>query len=134
MISRKEQKKDIAQFATMMKDLMGKPEEAGILATLDRDLQNFLYGRISLLVKHNDGLPIGSLVDIGAVIGSATTAVISEFTSGDMEPEKREELFGLVRTGLVQTFDARAYKAPVDDSTDAQPTEQSEWFQHIMKL
>ena len=66
-MDKKEKKRDVAVFANMMKDLMQNPEGDN-LVTLDRDLQHFLYGRLSLLVKHNDGQPVGSIADIGAVV------------------------------------------------------------------
>lgn len=106
MIPRKEKKKEVAQLATMMKDLMNS-DDLGILESLDRELQNFLYGRISLLVRHNEGQPIGSLGDIGAVVGSALFAVISEFTKSVTDPEELANMHNLSKQGFITAYEHR---------------------------
>lgn len=118
MINRKEKKKEIAQFATMMKDLMGK-DDLGVLETLDRDLQNFMYSRIGLLVRHNDGQPIGSLGDIGAVVGSALFAVVSEFTKTVEDSEELASMHQLTQQGFMSAYEHR-YNQVIQDAAPVQ--------------
>lgn len=115
MISRKEKKKEIAQFAAMMKDLMGK-DDLGVLETLDRDLQNFLYSRIGLLVRHNNGQPVGSLGDIGAVVGSALFAVVTEFTKAVDNQKELADMLLLTQQGFISAYEHRFNQVIDNDS------------------
>lgn len=126
-MDKKEKKRDVAVFANMMKDLMQSPEGDN-LATLDRDLQHFLYGRIALLVKHNDGQPVGSIADIGAVVGAALADVTKEFVKGrNMEVEKIDELFTRAGENMLLGFGARRPKIDVKvESVEETPAEVSE--------
>ena len=126
-MDKKEKKRDVAVFANMLKDLMQSPE-GDSLATLDRDLQHFLYGRIALLVKHNDGQPVGSIADIGAVVGAALADVTKEFVKGrNMEVEKIDELFTRAGENMLLGFGARRPKIDVKVDAPKQPeTEASE--------
>lgn len=123
MINRKEKKKEIAQFATMMKDLMNQ-DDLGVLETLDRDLQNFLYSRISLLVRHNDGKPIGSLGDIGAVVGSSLFAVVSEFTKSVEDAEELSNMLLLTQQGFTSAYEHR-FNQVIENATTVQPDDLS---------
>ena len=112
-MDKKETKRDIATFSHMMKELMQKPE-GDLLTTLDRDIQHFLYGRISLLVKHNDGKPIGSIADISAVVGAALADVTKEFVKGrNIEIDKLNEIFDRGGENLIMGFTARRPKLQV---------------------
>ena len=126
-MDKKEKKRDVAVFANMMKDLMQSPEGDN-LATLDRDLQHFLYGRIALLVKHNEGQPVGSIADIGAVVGAALADVTKEFVKGrNMEVEKIDELFTRAGENMLLGFGARRPKIDVKvESVEETPAEVSE--------
>ena len=126
-MDKKEKKRDVAVFANMMKELMQSPE-GDSLTTLDRDLQHFLYGRISLLVKHNDGQPVGSIADIGAVVGAALADVTKEFVRGrTMEPEKVDELFTRAGENMLMGFGARRPKVDVKvEAVEETQTETSE--------
>lgn len=115
MISRKEKKKEIAQFAAMMKDLMGK-DDLDVLETLDRDLQNFLYSRIGLLVRHNNGQPVGSLGDIGAVVGSALFAVVTEFTKAVDDQKELADMLLLTQQGFISAYEHRFNQVIDNDS------------------
>lgn len=124
-MDKKEKKRDVAVFANMMKDLMQNPEGDN-LVTLDRDLQHFLYGRLSLLVKHNDGQPVGSIADIGAVVGAALADVTKEFVKGrNMEVDKIDEIFTRAGENMLLGFGARRPKfdvkveAPAETETEA---------------
>lgn len=106
-MDKKEKKRDVATFANMLKELM-QTQEGDLLQTLDRDLQHFLYGRIALLVKHNDGQPIGSIADISAVVGASLADITKEFVRGrNVEPEKLTELFDNAQANLGAGFQAR---------------------------
>lgn len=122
-MDKKEKKRDVAVFANMMKELMQNPEGDN-LATLDRDLQHFLYGRIALLVKHNEGQPVGSIADIGAVVGAALADVTKEFVKGrNMEVEKIDELFTRAGENMLLGFGARRPKIDVKVEAPEQPAE-----------
>jgi hypothetical protein len=106
-MDKKERKRDIATFSNMMKELMQK-DESDVLSTLDRDIQHFVYGRLSLMVKHNEGKPIGSLADISAVVGAALADIVKEFVRGrSLETGKVDELFDRAEENLVKGFQAR---------------------------
>ena len=108
MIDKKEQKRDTAVFANMLKDLMNEPLDDQLM-TLDRDIQHFIYGRVSVMIKHNDGQPIGSIADLSAVVGAAYGSVLTEFVNG--RANNAEELTKIVitaRDNLVDGFQARA--------------------------
>ncbi len=126
-MDKKEKKRDVAVFANMMKDLMQNPEGDN-LVTLDRDLQHFLYGRLSLLVKHNDGQPVGSIADIGAVVGAALADVTKEFVKGrNMEVDKIDEIFTRAGENMLLGFSARRPKFDIKVETPAETeTEVSE--------
>ena len=126
-MDKKEKKRDVAVFANMLKELMQSPEGDN-LATLDRDLQHFLYGRIALLVKHNEGQPVGSIADIGAVVGAALADVTKEFVKGrNMEVEKIDELFTRAGENMLLGFGARRPKIDVKvESVEETPAEVSE--------
>lgn len=89
-MDRKERKRDISTFVSLMKDIMNKPANSPLEA-LERDLQHFLYGRVSVLVKHNEGKPIGTLGDISSIMGSSTAEIIRAFCGDKIEPAKVEE-------------------------------------------
>jgi hypothetical protein len=106
-MDKKERKRDIAVFANMLKELMQK-EEGDLLTTLDRDIQHFIYGRLSLMVKHNDGKPVASLADISAVVGAGLADITKEFVKDrNLEPSKINELFNRAEENLVNGFRAR---------------------------
>jgi hypothetical protein len=107
-MEKKDRKRDVAVFSNMLKDLMNEPLD-DVLTTLDRDIQHFIYGRVAVLVRHNEGKPIGSLADIGTIIGAASADVISEFTK-QLDEEKKEKAFSTVRENLLRGFDARTPK------------------------
>lgn len=104
-MDRKEKKRDIATFAHHMKELMNAPLE-NVLATLDRDIRHFVYGRIAVLVKHNNEKPIGSIADIGAVVGVAFSDVVSSII-GDASDETRNQMIETVRHNFLKGFDSR---------------------------
>lgn len=128
-MDKKEKKRDLAVFANMLKDLMQSPEGDN-LATLDRDLQHFLYGRIALMVKHNEGQPIGSIADISAVVGAALADVTKEFVKNrNMEIDKLDEIFTRGGENMLLGFSARRPKFDVtvessDQEKEVEPTEQ----------
>lgn len=113
-MDKKERKRDIAVFSNMMKELMQK-DDRDVFSTLDRDIQHFIYGRISLMVKHNEGKPIGSLGDVSAVVGAALADVIKEFVRGRVQPQELQELFVKARENLNRGFDARTPQIQVDN-------------------
>lgn len=104
-MDKKEKKRDIASFATNLKDLMNSPLDDP-MQTFDRDVQHFIYGRIALLIKHNDGNAIGSLNDVGAMTGAALSSVLSAFTQNGTD-NSIEEVFSNVRESLIFGFNAR---------------------------
>lgn len=108
-MDKKEKKRDVATFASMMKDLMQDPLDDP-LTTLDRDIQYFIYGRVATLVKHNEGKPLGSVGDIGTVVGAALSDVMKEFVRDKVDNEKIAQVFSSVRQNLLIGFDARAPK------------------------
>ncbi len=101
-MDKKEQKRDIAVFAHSLKEMMQDPQ-SDVLKTLDRDIQNFIYGRIVLLAKHNTA-PIGSIADIGAVAGNAIGAIISILVS-DVSDKERAEAINNAKANLNIGFD-----------------------------
>ena len=120
-MDKKEMKRDVAVFANMLKELMNDPLPDP-LTTLDRDLQHFLYGRISLLVKHNDDEPVGSIVDVGTVVGAALADVIREFTRTRVEGDELAQAFANVRENLVAGFDIKTPKVTVESSAITEST------------
>jgi hypothetical protein len=106
---RQEKRKDVAVFVDMMKTMMNEPTPDA-MSTLDRDLQHFLYGRIAVLVKHNNGQAIGSIADVGSVIGAALASVISEFTRGRPDQQERLTAFQTAKENMIQGFDIRSPK------------------------
>lgn len=118
-MDKKEKKRDIAVFSNMLKELM-QNDEGDVLTTLDRDLQHFIYGRLSLMVKHNDGKPVASLADISAVVGASLADITKEFVNGrNLEPAKINELFDRGEENLVSGYQARR---PVLKITDPDTT------------
>jgi hypothetical protein len=105
-MSKKENKRDVAVFSNMLKDLMNEPLDSP-LTTLDRDLQHFIYGRIAVLIKHNQGQPFGSLKDVGVVVGAALADVSKEFVRGKAEDDQVKEIFDKVLEGVVEGFKVR---------------------------
>lgn len=112
MIDKKEIKRDVATFSHMLKELMNDPTP-DVLVTLDRDIQHFIYGRTAVLVKHNNGQPIGSVADIAAVVGAAFADVLKEFTRGRVGEDELDKLVQTARTNLLSGFEARAPKPEV---------------------
>jgi hypothetical protein len=108
-MEKKDKKRDIAVFSNMLKDLMNSPMEQA-LTTLDRDLQHFIYGRVAVLIKHNDDKPIGSIDDIGVVTGAALADVCKEFMRGKVDDSKIEETFQKIKEGMIRGFDIRTPK------------------------
>ena len=105
-MDKKDKKRDVAVFANMLKDVMNEPLGDN-LTTLDRDLQHFLYGRVAVLVRHNNNQAIGSVVDIGAVVGAAFADVMKEFVKGKLSEEQIYNAFVNAKEGLISGFDAR---------------------------
>lgn len=106
-MDKKEQKRDVASFVNLLKDLMNEPLDTD-LSTLDRDLQHFIYGRIALLVKHNDNQPVGTVADLGAVVGAAFGSVLTEFIKGGVKnADELQKVVFTARDNLVEGFQAR---------------------------
>ena len=127
MIDKQEKKRDVAVFANMLKEMMNEPEDDN-LVTLDRDLQHFLYGRVAVLVKHNDGQPIGSVGDMGAVVGAAFASILGEFLKNRVnDAEELQKLVITARDNMVDAFQNRAplLKTPqADQGGDQTATEE----------
>jgi hypothetical protein len=121
-MDRKEMKRDVATFAHMLKELMNDPTP-DVLVTLDRDIQHFIYGRTAVLVKHNDGKPIGTIADIAAVVGAAFADVMKEFTKGRVAPDELDKLVQTARLNLISGFEARAPK-PEPTATKEEPAKE----------
>jgi|LauGreDrversion4_2_1035121.scaffolds.fasta_scaffold388198_4 hypothetical protein len=120
MIDRKEIKRDVATFAHMLKELMNDPTP-DVLVTLDRDIQHFIYGRTAVLVKHNEGKPIGSVADIAAVVGAAFADVLKEFTRGRVGDAELDTIVQTARANLLSGFEARA---PIPDVKTEAPAQE----------
>ena len=132
-MDKKEKKRDVAVFANILKDLMNSNDQGDPLATLDRDLQHFLYGRIAVLVKHNDNQPIGSVADISAVVGSAFAGILGEILGDKVkDAQTLQNLVFSARENLIDGFQARA---PVLKNAEPQNPEIKEpaWSQLIVK-
>lgn len=106
-MDKKEKKRDISTFAHMMKDIMNRPGTDS-LDELERDLQHFLFGRISVLVKHNDGQPIGTLGDVSAIIGAATADLIRAFCGDKLDKEQVDSFLKGSLANMVIGYQARA--------------------------
>lgn len=124
-MDKKEKKRDIAVFANMLKDLMNEPLDDP-LTTLDRDVQHFIYGRVATLVKHNEGQAVGSLADIGTVVGAALADVVKEFTKGRLDDEKLQVAFNNVRENFLRGFDIRSPKPEVKEEVKEEAKETTE--------
>jgi hypothetical protein len=126
-MDKQEKKRDVAVFANMLKEMMNENED-DLLVTLDRDLQHFIFGRIAVLVKHNDGQPIGSVGDLGAIVGGSFAAVLGEFLDGRVSnAEDLQKLVVSARENMVEAFQNRApmLKAPqADQGGDITATEE----------
>jgi hypothetical protein len=118
MIDKKEIKRDVATFSHMLKELMNDPTP-DVLVTLDRDIQHFIYGRTAVLVKHNNGQPIGSVADIAAVVGAAFADVLKEFTRGRVGEAELDKLVQTARANLLSGFEARVPKPEVNTQEPA---------------
>lgn len=105
-MDKKEAKRDIAHFSTNLKNLMNKPLDTPI-ATLDRDIQHFIYGRVALLIRHNNDQPVGSLNDVSCIVGAAFCNVIKEFCRNSVEDSELEKIYSSVRENLLFGFDTR---------------------------
>jgi hypothetical protein len=124
-MDKKEIKRDVATFANMLKELM-QTTEGDSLTTLDRDLQHFLYGRIALLVKHNEGQPIGSISDISAIVGAALADVTKEFVKGrNIEVDQLDDIFTRGGENMLRGFGARRPKVDIKVENSEQPVEVS---------
>ena len=116
-MEKKDKKRDIAVFSNMLKELMNDPLDQS-LTTLDRDLQHFIYGRVAVLIKHNDDKPIGSIDDIGVVTGAALADVCKEFIRGKVDDAKIEETFQKIKDGMIRGFDLRTPKVQVAEAQE----------------
>jgi hypothetical protein len=126
-MDRQEKKRDVAVFVNMMKEMMNKPL-SNVLGTLDRDLRHFMYGRIATLVKHNEGKPIGSIADIGAVVGVAFGDVVHAILI-DTSGEDREQMLETVRHNFLNGFNSRF----VNEQTAEQPVQEEIPFEEIVE-
>lgn len=122
-MDKKERKRDIAVFANMIKDLMNEPLDDQLI-TLDRDLQYFIYGRIAIMVKHNEDKPVGSIGDLGAVVGSALAEVIQEFTRNKLPQDHLEKGYLDARENFIRVFDLKTPKSQPVETNDSKGTEQ----------
>lgn len=116
-MDKQERKRDVAHFAHMLKELMNDPTP-DVLVTLDRDIQHFIYGRTAVLVKHNEGKPIGTVADIAAVVGAAFADVLNEFTKGRVDSVELDKVVQTARSNLLSGFEARAPKPTVTPTAD----------------
>lgn len=106
-MDKKEQKRDVAVFSNMLKDIMNERLDSN-LATLDRDLQHFIYGRVALLVKHNQGQPVGTVADLSAVVGAAFSAVLTELIKDNVkDAEALQKIVLTARENLLEGFQSR---------------------------
>lgn len=117
-MDKKERKRDIAVFSNMLKELMNEPLEDN-LVTLDRDLQHFIYGRVAVLVRHNNNQAIGSVGDMGAVIGAAFADVLKEFIKDKLDSSQAQEVFANAQEHLLKGFEARTpkFEKPKEETT-----------------
>lgn len=115
-MDKKEMKRDVATFAHMLKELMNDPTP-DVLVTLDRDIQHFIYGRTAVLVKHNEGKPIGTIADISAVVGAAFADVLKEFTKGRVSEDELDKIVQTARLNLISGFEARAPQPEIKTET-----------------
>ncbi len=123
-MDKKDMKRDVATFAHMLKELMNDPTP-DVLVTLDRDIQHFIYGRTAVLVKHNEGKPIGTIADISAVVGAAFADVLKEFTKGRVGEDELDKIVQTARMNLISGFEARAPKPnPVETKPEETKTEE----------
>lgn len=122
-MDRKEMKRDVATFSHMLKELMNDPTP-DVLVTLDRDIQHFIYGRTAVLVKHNEGKPIGTIADISAVVGAAFADVLKEFTKGRVSEEELDKVVQTARANLLSGFEARAPRPEAKESAPAEVKEE----------
>ncbi len=119
-MDKKEQRRDVAVFSNMLKDIMNEKLDSN-LATLDRDLQHFIYGRVALLVKHNQGQPVGTVADLSAVVGAAFSAVLSELIRDNVkDSEALQKIVLTARENLIDGFQSR-----VLNLNDIQPESQT---------
>jgi hypothetical protein len=123
MTDKKEMKRDVAVFANMLKEMMQDPMD-DVLITLDRDLQHFIYGRVATMVKHNDGQPIGSVGDLGAIVGGAFASILAEFLKDRVNSsEDLQRLVLTAKENMIQGFESRApvleQTAPAEETAEA---------------
>ena len=135
MTDKKERKRDIAGFATGLKDLMNAPL-ANSIGTFIRDGTYFLYGRLGILIKHNDNNPIGSIADIGFAIGVITYNLVDTFTRG-LTPDQRRDTIAAIKehfivgldfnnADLEESMDEPMVETESDESTSVETLEASE--------
>ena len=118
-MDKQEKKRDVAVFANMLKELLNDSLDDN-LVTLDRDLQHFLYGRVAVLVKHNEGQPIGSVGDLGAIVGGAFAVILGEFISSRVNTaEDLQKLVLSAKENMVEAFELRAPVLKQSDETPA---------------
>lgn len=118
-MDKKEKKRDVAVFANMLKEMMNDDSLNDNLITLDRDLQHFIYGRVAVLVKHNEGQPIGSVGDLGAIVGGAFATILGEFLGNRVtDPVELQKLVLTAKENMVQGFESRA---PVLKAEETRP-------------
>lgn len=123
-MDKKEQKRDISSFTHNLKEMMNNSLD-NPLVTLDRDLQHFLYGRLAILIKHNNGEPIGSLSDVGTVVGASLGSVVLAFCQNQPADQDLTELHDSIKEGLTYGFNIRTQK-PTNSETEEKPeTEES---------
>lgn len=118
-MDRKERKRDIATFCSLMKDIMNKPASTPLEA-LERDLQHFLYGRVSVLVKHNEGQPIGTLGDISSIMGSTTAEIIRAFCGDKIEPAKVDEFLQGSLANMIEGYRQSAGFEPIVNTAETE--------------
>lgn len=124
-MDKKEQRRDVAVFSNMLKDIMNEKLDSN-LATLDRDLQHFIYGRVALLVKHNQGQPVGTVADLSAVVGAAFSAVLSELIRDNVkDSEALQKIVLTARENLVDGFQSRVLNLN-DIQPESQPVEETQ--------
>lgn len=122
-MDKKEQKRDVAVFSNMLKDIMNERLDSN-LATLDRDLQHFIYGRVALLVKHNQGQPVGTVADLSAVVGAAFSAVLSELIKDNVkDAESLQKIVLTARENLLEGFQSRVLNL---NDIQLQPVEETQ--------
>lgn len=118
-MDKKEAKRDVAMFVHNLKDLMNDPLDSP-LATFDRDLQNFIYGRMAILYKHNADVQVPSLVDFSGAVGAAYGAVVIAFCENQISKEEFDNLNKSIREVIMNGYDYRINNhSPSSTSTES---------------